>query len=166
MLTPRVIRAVIDAANQAKKPVIVDPKGLNYSIYRGVTLITPNRQELAAATRRRADTESEIVAAAEELARLVESQAVLVTRSEDGMSLLVKGEEPVHIAAYPVKVRDVSGAGDTVAASRSSRSPRSPFLRFSARRFPFPNCARGFFPRHPSRRKKRFCSTGRCSRSG
>lgn len=116
VLTPRVIRAVIDAANQAKKPVIVDPKGLNYSIYRGVTLITPNRQELAAATRRRADTESEIVAAAEELARLVESQAVLVTRSEDGMSLLVKGEEPVHIAAYPVKVRDVSGAGDTVAA--------------------------------------------------
>jgi D-beta-D-heptose 7-phosphate kinase / D-beta-D-heptose 1-phosphate adenosyltransferase len=116
VLTPRVVRAVIDAANQAKKPVIVDPKGLNYSIYRGVTLITPNRQELAAATRRRADTESEIVAAAEELARLVESQAVLVTRSEDGMSLLVKGEEPVHIAAYPVKVRDVSGAGDTVAA--------------------------------------------------
>jgi D-beta-D-heptose 7-phosphate kinase / D-beta-D-heptose 1-phosphate adenosyltransferase len=116
VLTPRVIRAVIDAANQAKKPVIVDPKGLNYSIYRGVTLITPNRQELAAATRRRADSESEIVAAAEELARLVESQAVLVTRSEDGMSLLVKGEEPVHISAYPVKVRDVSGAGDTVAA--------------------------------------------------
>ena len=116
VLTPRVIRAVIDSANQAKKPVIVDPKGLDYSIYRGATMITPNRQELAAATRRSASTESEIVAAAEELARLVESQAVLVTRSEDGMTLLVKGEEPVHIAAYPVKVRDVSGAGDTVAA--------------------------------------------------
>ena len=116
VLTPRVIRAVIDSANQAKKPVIVDPKGLDYSIYRGATMITPNRQELAAATRRSAYTESEIVAAAEELARLVESQAVLVTRSEDGMTLLVKGEEPVHIAAYPVKVRDVSGAGDTVAA--------------------------------------------------
>ncbi len=116
VLTARVIRAVIDAGNQAKKPVIVDPKGLDYSVYRGATLITPNRQELAAATRRRADTDAEIIAAAEELARLVESQAVLVTRSEDGMSLLVKGEEPIHIAAYPVKVRDVSGAGDTVAA--------------------------------------------------
>ncbi len=116
VLTARVIRAVIDAANEAKKPVIVDPKGLDYSVYRGATLITPNRQELAAATRRRADSDSEIIAAAEELARLVDSQAVLVTRSEDGMSLLVKGEEPVHIAAYPVKVRDVSGAGDTVAA--------------------------------------------------
>jgi D-beta-D-heptose 7-phosphate kinase / D-beta-D-heptose 1-phosphate adenosyltransferase len=116
VLTARVIRAVIDAANGAKKPVIVDPKGLDYSVYRGATLITPNRQELAAATRRRADSDSEIIAAAEELARLVGSQAVLVTRSEDGMSLLVKGKDPVHIAAYPVKVRDVSGAGDTVAA--------------------------------------------------
>jgi D-beta-D-heptose 7-phosphate kinase / D-beta-D-heptose 1-phosphate adenosyltransferase len=116
VLTARVIRAVIDAANEARKPVVVDPKGLDYSVYRGATLITPNRQELAAATRRRADTDSEIISAAEELARLVDSQAVLVTRSEDGMSLLVRGEEPVHIAAYPVKVRDVSGAGDTVAA--------------------------------------------------
>jgi D-beta-D-heptose 7-phosphate kinase / D-beta-D-heptose 1-phosphate adenosyltransferase len=116
VLTARVIRAVIDAANEARKPVIVDPKGLDYSVYRGATLITPNRQELAAATRRRADTDSEIISAAAELARLVDSQAVLVTRSEDGMSLLVRGEEPVHIAAYPVKVRDVSGAGDTVAA--------------------------------------------------
>ena len=115
VLTARVIRAVIDAANQAKKPVIVDPKGVDYSVYRGATLITPNRQELAAATRRRADTDAEIIAAAKELARLMESQAVLVTRSEDGMSLLVKGEEPIHIAAYPVKVRDVSGAGDIVA---------------------------------------------------
>ena len=116
VLTPRVIRAVIEAANKAKKPVIVDPKGTDYSIYRGATLITPNRQELAAATHKRADSEAEIVAAAEELRRLVESKAVLVTRSEDGMTLLVKGEEPVHVAAYPVKVRDVSGAGDTVAA--------------------------------------------------
>ncbi len=116
VLTPRVIRAVIDAANKAGKPVIVDPKGRDYSIYKGATLITPNRQELAAATRHNANGEVEIVAAAEELLRQVESQAVLVTRSEDGMTLLVKGQAPVHIAAYPVKVRDVSGAGDTVAA--------------------------------------------------
>lgn len=116
VLTPRVIRAVIDAANKAEKPIIVDPKGFDYSVYRGATLITPNRQELAAATRRSANTESEIAAAARELRRLVNSEAVLVTRSEDGMTLLANEEEPVHIAAYPVKVRDVSGAGDTVAA--------------------------------------------------
>ncbi|MEX1083361.1 MAG: D-glycero-beta-D-manno-heptose-7-phosphate kinase, partial [Xanthobacteraceae bacterium] len=120
VLTPPVIRAVIDAANKARKPVIVDPKGTDYSIYRGATLITPNRQELAGATRKRADSETEIVAAAAELAKLVESKAVLVTRSEDGMTLVVTGQGPVHVTAYPVKVRDVSGAGDTVAAVLSA----------------------------------------------
>src|SRR6478609_8650923 len=49
-LTPRVIRAVIDAANERGKAVLVDPKGRDYNSYRGATLITPNRQELADAT--------------------------------------------------------------------------------------------------------------------
>jgi D-beta-D-heptose 7-phosphate kinase/D-beta-D-heptose 1-phosphate adenosyltransferase len=116
VLTPRVIRAVIDAARAQGKPVIVDPKGHDYSVYRGATLITPNRNELADATRRAAVTEAEIVAAAEELARIVESDAVLVTRSEEGMTLYSKGGGSLHVPSYPVKVRDVSGAGDTVAA--------------------------------------------------
>lgn len=115
-LTPRVIRAVIDAANKLGKPTVVDPKGADFSIYRGATLITPNRQELATATRRIADSEAEIVAAATELGRIVESKAVLVTQSENGMTLAVMGAEPVHVPAYPVRVRDVSGAGDTVVA--------------------------------------------------
>jgi D-beta-D-heptose 7-phosphate kinase / D-beta-D-heptose 1-phosphate adenosyltransferase len=115
-LTPRVIRAVIDAARQHGKPVVVDPKGHDYSVYRGATLITPNRQELGAAVHRPVTTEAEIAKAAAELAQLVESKAVLVTRSEEGMTLHLDGHGPIHIPAYPVKVRDVSGAGDTVAA--------------------------------------------------
>jgi D-beta-D-heptose 7-phosphate kinase/D-beta-D-heptose 1-phosphate adenosyltransferase len=114
-LTPRVIRAVIDAANAAGKPIVVDPKGRDYSIYRGATLITPNRQELADATRRVANSDGEIALAAAELGRTLGAQAVLVTRSEDGMTLVGKGA-PVHVPAYPVRVRDVSGAGDTVVA--------------------------------------------------
>jgi D-beta-D-heptose 7-phosphate kinase / D-beta-D-heptose 1-phosphate adenosyltransferase len=114
-LTPRVIRAVIDAANERNKPVVVDPKGRDYGIYRGATLITPNRQELADATRRAANTDDEIAAAASELREELGTQAVLVTRSEAGMSLVGKGA-PVHVPAYPVRVRDVSGAGDTVVA--------------------------------------------------
>ena len=55
VLTPRVIRAVIDAARRLGKPVIVDPKGHDYRIYRGATLITPNRKELAAAVHRPVD---------------------------------------------------------------------------------------------------------------
>lgn len=114
-LTPRVVSAVIDAANLADKPVVVDPKGRDYSIYRGATLITPNRQELADVTRSAARSDDEIVIAAGALRGAVEAQAVLVTRSEDGMTLVGEGA-PVHVPAYPVKVRDVSGAGDTVVA--------------------------------------------------
>ncbi len=116
VLTPRVIRAIIDRARQLGKPVVVDPKGHDYSIYRGATLITPNRAELGAAVHRPVASEAEIGKAAAELARIVESEAVLVTRSEEGMTLHVDGHAPLHIPAYPVKVRDVSGAGDTVAA--------------------------------------------------
>jgi D-beta-D-heptose 7-phosphate kinase / D-beta-D-heptose 1-phosphate adenosyltransferase len=115
-LTDRVIRAVIAAAQRLGRPVIVDPKGHDYRVYRGATLITPNRKELAAAVLRPVATEAEMAAAAAELARMIGSEAVLVTRSEEGMTLHVEGDAPVHVPAYPVKVRDVSGAGDTVAA--------------------------------------------------
>ncbi len=116
VLTPRVIRAVIDAARRHGKPVIVDPKAHDYTVYRGATLITPNRKELAAAVHRPIVTEAEIAEAAADLARRIDADAVLVTRSEDGMTLHVEGHPPVHVPAYPVKVSDVSGAGDTVAA--------------------------------------------------
>jgi D-beta-D-heptose 7-phosphate kinase/D-beta-D-heptose 1-phosphate adenosyltransferase len=116
VLSPSVIRAVIDAARAHRKPVIVDPKGTDFSVYRGTTLITPNRKELAEATRRPVTSEAEIVAAAEELAAIVDCEAVLVTRSEAGMTLFAKDAGSLHVPAYAVKVRDVSGAGDTVAA--------------------------------------------------
>jgi D-beta-D-heptose 7-phosphate kinase/D-beta-D-heptose 1-phosphate adenosyltransferase len=116
MLTPRVIRAVIDGARRLGKPVVVDPKAIDFTVYKGATVITPNRKELADATRRPVGTQAEIAAAAAALARMVGSDAVLVTLSEDGMLLHVEGAEPVHVPAYPVRVRDVSGAGDTVVA--------------------------------------------------
>jgi D-beta-D-heptose 7-phosphate kinase/D-beta-D-heptose 1-phosphate adenosyltransferase len=116
VLTEQVIRSIIDAARRLGKPVVVDPKNHDYKIYRGATLITPNRQELGTAVHRPVTSESEIAKAAAELARIVESDAVLVTRSEEGMTLHVDGRVPLNVPAYPVKVRDVSGAGDTVAA--------------------------------------------------
>ncbi len=116
LLTPRVVEAVIAAAGKLGKPVVVDPKGADFSKYRGATLVTPNRKELAEATRLAAVTDAEVAVAAAELARATESKAVLVTRSEEGMTLAVAGEAAVHVPAYPVNVRDVSGAGDTVVA--------------------------------------------------
>jgi len=115
VLTPRVVRAVIDEAAKAKKPVIIDPKGRDYSRYRGATLITPNRQELAEETGTASNTNDGIVTAANALRLNCGIGAVLVTRSEDGMTLVGEGA-PIHVPAYPVRVRDVSGAGDTVVA--------------------------------------------------
>jgi D-beta-D-heptose 7-phosphate kinase/D-beta-D-heptose 1-phosphate adenosyltransferase len=132
-LTERVVRGLIDAAKRLGRPVIVDPKRDDFSLYRGASLITPNRKELGEATRRPTGSDGEIVAAAEVLRRSVQSEAVLVTRSDKGMTLVAGDGEPVHVPAYPVKVRDVSGAGDTVvavlAAMRASGAGWEPAMR-------------------------------------
>src|SRR5262249_10098293 len=62
----------------------------------------------------------DVAAAAAELAHTAETRAILVTLSEDGMLLHVEGAHPVHVPAYPVRIRDVSGAGDTVVAALAS----------------------------------------------
>ncbi|MGH6670694.1 MAG: D-glycero-beta-D-manno-heptose-7-phosphate kinase [Xanthobacteraceae bacterium] len=133
VLTPRVIRAVVDGARRLGKPIIVDPKNHDYSVYRGASLITPNAKELAAAVHRPLASDAEIAEAAAELAHAIDCDAVLVTRSEVGMTLQVTGDTPVHVPAYPVKVRDVSGAGDTVAAVMAvllaMKAPFEPAMR-------------------------------------
>ncbi len=96
--------------------MIVDPKSANFAIYRGATLLTPNRKEFAEATRSRADTDKSIADAAQDAMQLADCEAMLVTQSEHGMTLVARGGEAIHVPALPVKVRDVSGAGDTVAA--------------------------------------------------
>ncbi len=121
-LTPKLIAALIAAARKAKRPVIVDPKGDDYRIYRGAAVITPNRAELSRAVRREAKngeikSGEEVAAAAQMLTKTAGVGAILVTRSEHGMTLVVRGKRPVHIAALPTQVRDVSGAGDTVVAT-------------------------------------------------
>jgi D-beta-D-heptose 7-phosphate kinase / D-beta-D-heptose 1-phosphate adenosyltransferase len=115
-LTARVIRNVIDAARKARKAVIVDPKSANFAIYRGATLLTPNRKEFSEATRSRADSSESIAAAAQDAMQLADCEAILVTQSERGMTLVPRTGEVVHVPSHPVKVRDVSGAGDTVVA--------------------------------------------------
>jgi D-beta-D-heptose 7-phosphate kinase/D-beta-D-heptose 1-phosphate adenosyltransferase len=112
VLTARVIRNVIDAARKLGKRVIVDPKSANLAIYRGATLLKPNAKEFAEATRSRADSSD----AAQDVMQLADCDAVLVTQSEHGMTLVLRDGESIHVPGHPVKVRDVSGAGDTVAA--------------------------------------------------
>jgi D-beta-D-heptose 7-phosphate kinase / D-beta-D-heptose 1-phosphate adenosyltransferase len=116
VLTARVLRNVIDAARKLGKRVIVDPKSPNLSIYRGATLLKPNRKEFAEATRSRLDTEQSIADGAREIMQLADCEAVLVTQSEHGMTLVPRNGDVIHVPGLPVRVRDVSGAGDTVAA--------------------------------------------------
>ncbi len=116
VLTARVLRNVIDAARKLGKRVIVDPKSPNLAIYRGATLLKPNRKEFAEATRSRLDTDQSIADGAQEIMQLADCEAVLVTQSEHGMTLVPRNGDVIHVPGLPVRVRDVSGAGDTVAA--------------------------------------------------
>lgn len=116
VLTERVIRTTIESARKLGKRVIVDPKNLDFAAYRGASLLTPNRKEFADATRSPARTQAEIVEAARISMRETDSEAMLVTQSEFGMTLVPRQGEAIHVPAHPVKVRDVSGAGDTVVA--------------------------------------------------
>ncbi|MBI3699005.1 MAG: D-glycero-beta-D-manno-heptose-7-phosphate kinase [Afipia sp.] len=116
VLTARVIRHVIDEARKLGKRVIVDPKSANLAIYRGATLLTPNRKEFAEATRRKIASDADIADASIEALRTADAEAVLVTQSEHGMTLAHRDGTLIHVPAQPAKVRDVSGAGDTVVA--------------------------------------------------
>ncbi len=120
VLTPALIRHVIDAARASGKPVVVDPKGSDYSVYHGATLVTPNRKELSEAVHRDARTDAEVAAAASGLRDALHCEAVLVTRSDEGMTLVARDAPPVHVPSYAVKISDVSGAGDTVVAVLSA----------------------------------------------
>jgi rfaE bifunctional protein kinase chain/domain len=109
------ISRMIDLARRMGKPVLVDPKGDDYDRYRGATVITPNRaefREVAGAWR----SEEELTAKAQALRETLGLEALLVTRSEEGMSLYRK-EGTRHLPTEAREVYDVSGAGDTVIAA-------------------------------------------------
>ena len=117
VLTEAVVEAVIGAARAAQKPVVVDPKGADFSRYRGATVLTPNRGELAVATGMPTDDDDSVIAAARALIELCEAEAVLVTRGQDGMSLVGRDTAACHLPAEAREVYDVSGAGDAVVAT-------------------------------------------------
>lgn len=123
---------LIAAARAAGRQIIVDPKGPDYALYAGADVITPNRGELAEATGLPTDTEAAIVVAASALRDRYGFGAVLVTRSEDGMTL-VGVDGALHLPAEAPEVYDVSGAGDTVAAALACGLAAGLDLRVAAR---------------------------------
>ena len=109
------ISEMIQLARAAGKIVLVDPKRDNYSAYRGATIITPNRSEMREVVGRWKD-EADLERRATELREHLGLGALLVTRSEEGMSLFLPGRT-IHEKAVAREVFDVSGAGDTVIAT-------------------------------------------------
>ena len=134
VLTPTVVTAAIAAARRACKPIVVDPKGLDYSRYRGATALTPNVAELAQALRYAVKNDDAAVrTAAQALADKLESESVLVTRGERGALIVSREGEAASFDATARRVVDVSGAGDTVVASFALALVSDAGLRNAAR---------------------------------
>ncbi len=116
VLADEVIGQLVSASQAAGIPVVVDPKGTDYTKYAGVDVLTPNRKELSDATRMATGSSDEIVAAARQLIASCGVRHVLVTRGAEGMSLVSAEGSPAHLPALAREIFDVSGAGDTVVA--------------------------------------------------
>ncbi|RNM04545.1 bifunctional D-glycero-beta-D-manno-heptose-7-phosphate kinase/D-glycero-beta-D-manno-heptose 1-phosphate adenylyltransferase HldE [Dickeya undicola] len=107
------VQSMIQTARAAGVPVLIDPKGTDFNRYRGATLLTPNLSEFEAVAGRCKD-ENDLVERGEKLLAELDLSALLVTRSEQGMTLLQPGKAPLHLPTQAQEVYDVTGAGDTV----------------------------------------------------
>lgn len=117
VVTREVIHEVTALARQRKCPVTVDPKFDNFLEYHGVTVFKPNRRETEEVLGGRLRTTAEVEAAGKRLLSLLGAENVLLTRSEEGMSLFQADGSISHIPTHADNVQDVSGAGDTVIAT-------------------------------------------------
>lgn len=110
------VNAIINSGIEQGIPILVDPKGSDFQRYCGATLLTPNMQEFEAVVGT-CDTEEELVKKGVELMKQCCLNALLITRSEKGMTLLQGNKPPIHFETEAKEVYDVTGAGDTVIAT-------------------------------------------------
>lgn len=116
MLTSELCQAIIHAANLHKVPVIIDPKGNDYTKYTGATFITPNIKEFTQACGQKITSPEQLVAQARQLITRFQLQGLLITQGAEGMTFVTKDKQ-MGIKATAREVFDVSGAGDTVIAT-------------------------------------------------
>ena len=114
LLTERIVSEIISECTARNIPVLVDPKGKDYSKYAGATLITPNRREAADACGLEENDQQMVDLAGNQLLKELGVQSVLVTQGEDGMTLFRKDNTPYHLNTLARDVYDVTGEGDTV----------------------------------------------------
>lgn len=115
VLSERVCRTIVTEARRLQVPVVVDPKGQDFTRYRGATTICPNAKELAAVTGESAGDLKWLLPAGQQMVAALNLQYMLVTLSEKGIAIL-RQDSRCHVPAAARQVFDVSGAGDTVVA--------------------------------------------------
>lgn len=114
-LTPSLIREIIDVSVKENKIVTVDPQVSHFFQYGKATVMTPNHHEAGKALGKKLDSDSDVEAAAREIAERLQSPSMMITRGEKGMSLYISREgKTYHIPTVAREVFDVTGAGDTV----------------------------------------------------
>lgn len=111
------ISALIAAARAAGTVVVVDPRHADAAIFAGATVVTPNVEEMTAFSGIHADSDASAVAACRAVLDRAAIDAILLTRGSAGMTLVRRGDEPLHVRAETKRVFDVTGAGDTVVAT-------------------------------------------------
>ena len=116
LLTPHVLRSLIERATSAGKPIVVDPKGVRYEKYRGATVLTPNVHDAERAAQYPVQEYDDLLEVARRLEDVLPDTDLLITRGAEGMSLMRAGKS-LDIAAEAQDVYDVTGAGDTVVAT-------------------------------------------------
>ena len=119
VLCDGVLDRVLALCQGADRPVIADPKRPDFAAYRGATILTPNEHEVRVATRISADHDEEADRAGRVALDATGGEAVLVTRSAKGLTLVCRGLEAMHLPTRAREVADVSGAGDTLVAALS-----------------------------------------------
>ncbi len=117
VLCDAVLGPLLAAIAAHGKPCIADPKRPDFAAYKGVTVLTPNELEVAAATHMDARLDSEAIGAGRAALDATGGAAVLVTRSAKGLTLVRRGRDALHLPARAREVADVSGAGDTLVAA-------------------------------------------------
>ena len=114
VVTPTLIHRLVEVARDHSVPVAVDPKISQFSLYRGVTVLTPNLFEAAAGAGMVIDSMEALVEAGRRIVERLGCQYLLITRGDQGMTLFKGLDDHAHIPAYSRRVYDVTGAGDTV----------------------------------------------------
>jgi D-beta-D-heptose 7-phosphate kinase/D-beta-D-heptose 1-phosphate adenosyltransferase len=133
VLCDRLLRRVVNLSRRARRPVIADPKRASFKAYRNVTVLTPNAQEATRATGVEAADDDGAERAARVALDAAACDAVIVTRSENGLTLVRRGMPALHLPARVQEVSDVSGAGDTFVAALAAALACDPDLANATR---------------------------------